>query len=115
MKNALLCCGPYPRSQDPGHRDCRPVVLWVDYFRDVLRRRGFYSVEVWHASWQRGVLAGLLGAFMIVIFGALYALFLYGYGELIMLLISLEDNTFKTVKLLEEVTSEEPAVEEKAA
>jgi len=61
-----------------------------------------------------GVLAGLLGAFMIVIFGALYALFLYGYGELIMLLISMEDNTFKTVKLLEEVTSEEPAVEEKA-
>ena len=62
-----------------------------------------------------GVLAGLLVAFMIVIFGALYALFLYGYGELIMLLISMEDNTFKTVKLLEEVTSEEPAVEEKAA
>jgi hypothetical protein len=56
-----------------------------------------------------GVLAGLLGAFMIVIFGALYALLLYGYGELIMLLISLEDNTFRTVKLLEEVTSEDKA------
>jgi len=54
-----------------------------------------------------GVLAGLLGAFMIVVFGALYALMLYGYGELIMLLISLEDNTFRTVKLLEEVTSED--------
>jgi hypothetical protein len=54
-----------------------------------------------------GVLAGLLGAFMIVIFGALYALVLYGYGELITLLISLEDNTFRTVKLLEEVTSED--------
>lgn len=63
---------------------------------------------------DNGVLAGLLGAFMIVIFGGLSALFLYGYGELIMLLISMEDSTFRTVKLLEEVTSEEPAVEEKA-
>lgn len=56
-----------------------------------------------------GVLAGLLGAFMIVILGGLYALLLYGYGELLMLLISMEDNTFRTVKLLEEVTSEDKA------
>ncbi len=62
-----------------------------------------------------GVLAGLVGAFMIVVMGALYAVFLYGYGELLMLLISMEENTFKTVKLLEDVTSEEkPEAETKA-
>lgn len=56
-----------------------------------------------------GVLAGLMGAFIIVVVGALYSVILYGYGELLMLLISMEENTFKTVKLLEEVTSEEKA------
>lgn len=54
-----------------------------------------------------GVLAGLLMAFLIVLGGALYAVFLYGYGELLMLLISMEENTFNTVKLLEDVTSED--------
>lgn len=61
-----------------------------------------------------GVLAGLMGAFIIVVAGALYAVFLYGYGELLMLLISMEENTFKTVKLLEDVTSEEKLEPEKA-
>lgn len=54
-----------------------------------------------------GVLAGLFGALMIIIIGALYALLLYGYGELLMLLISMEDNTHRTVKLLEDVISDE--------
>jgi len=54
-----------------------------------------------------GVLAGLMLAFGIVVLGAVYALILYGYGELLMLFISMEENTFKTVSLLEEVTSEE--------
>ena len=54
-----------------------------------------------------GVLAGLMSAFIIVVVGALNAVILYGYGELLMLLISMEENTFKTVKLLEDVTSEE--------
>jgi hypothetical protein len=60
-----------------------------------------------------GVLAGLMSAIMIVIVGAMYALFLYGYGELLMLLISMEENTFKTVSLLEDVTSEEKLEAEK--
>jgi len=60
-----------------------------------------------------GVLAGLMGAFIIVVVGALYAVILYGYGELLMLLISMEENTFKTVKLLEDVTSEEKVETEK--
>ncbi|MCJ7519967.1 MAG: hypothetical protein MUO42_09915 [Anaerolineaceae bacterium] len=60
-----------------------------------------------------GVLAGLMGAFLIVVVGAFYAIILYGYGELLMLLISMEENTFKTVKLLEDVTSEEKLEVEK--
>jgi hypothetical protein len=54
-----------------------------------------------------GALAGLMGAFIVVVVGAVYALILYGYGELIMLFISMEENTFRTVSLLEDVTSEE--------
>jgi hypothetical protein len=54
-----------------------------------------------------GALVGLMGAFIVVVVGAIYALILYGYGELIMLFISMEDNTFRTVTLLEEVTSED--------
>jgi len=50
---------------------------------------------------------GLFTAFVIILFGAIYALFLYGYGELLMLLISLEENTHKTTTLLEEVINED--------
>ena len=54
-----------------------------------------------------GILVGLFTAFVIILFGAIYALFLYGYGELLMLLISLEENTHKTTTLLEEVINED--------
>jgi len=54
-----------------------------------------------------GVLIGLFTAFMVILFGGLYALFMYGSGELILLLISIEENTHKTTSLLKEVTSEE--------
>lgn len=54
-----------------------------------------------------GVLMGLFAAFMIILFGGIYSLFLYGYGELLMLLISMEENTLKTATLLEEVISED--------
>ena len=50
---------------------------------------------------------GLMGSFSVVIFGALYAVMLYGYGELLLLLLSMEDNTFKTVKLLEDVIKDD--------
>ena len=56
-----------------------------------------------------GFLVGLVGAFVIVLFGVLYAVFLYGFGELLMLLLSMEDNTFKTVKLLEDVIKDDQA------
>ncbi len=58
-----------------------------------------------------GVLAGLFTAFMIILVGAIYSLFMYGYGELLMLLISMEENTFKTTTLLEEVIKEEEKTE----
>ena len=53
--------------------------------------------------------AGLMMSFGILIGGILYAVVLYGYGELLTLLISMEDNTFKTVKLLEDVIKDDQA------
>ena len=54
-----------------------------------------------------GFLVGLVSSFGIVIGGILYAVILYGWGELLLLLLSMEDNTFKTVKLLEDVVKDE--------
>ena len=54
-----------------------------------------------------GFFVGLLSSFSIVIVGIIYAVFLYGFGELLMLLLSMEDNTFKTVKLLEDVIKDD--------
>lgn len=54
-----------------------------------------------------GFFVGLLGSFSVVVFGLFYAVIMYGYGELLMLLLSMEDNTFKTVKLLEDVIKDD--------
>ena len=54
-----------------------------------------------------GFFVGIVGSFGILILGILYAVMLYGYGELLMLLLSMEDNTFKTVQLLEEVIKDD--------
>ncbi len=56
-----------------------------------------------------GFFVGLVGSFAMLILGVLYAVVMYGYGELIMLLISMEDNTFKTVQLLEDVIKDDQA------
>ncbi len=56
-----------------------------------------------------GFFVGLISSFGIVIVGVFYAVMLYGFGELIMLLLSMEDNTFKTVKLLEDVIKDDQA------
>ena len=48
-----------------------------------------------------GFFAGVMMAFLEVILGAFYALILYGYGEMIYLLLALEENTHNTVLLLE--------------
>ncbi|MCD6577556.1 MAG: hypothetical protein J7K66_06045 [Anaerolineaceae bacterium] len=52
-------------------------------------------------------LVGLIGSFGVVVISILYAVGLYAYGELLMLAISMEDNTFKTVKLLEDVIKDD--------
>ena len=49
-----------------------------------------------------GFFVGLIGSFGILIGGILYA-----YGELLLLLLSMEDNTFRTVKLLEDVVKDD--------
>ncbi|MDO9546286.1 MAG: hypothetical protein Q7J07_06005 [Pelolinea sp.] len=54
-----------------------------------------------------GFLVGLVGSLGIVVFGVFNAVILYGYGELLMLFLSMEDNTFKTVKLLEDVIKDD--------
>ena len=54
-----------------------------------------------------GFFVGLISSFGIVIVGIFYAVFFYGFGELLMLLLSMEDNTFKTVKLLEDVIKDD--------
>ncbi len=56
-----------------------------------------------------GFLVGLASSFGIVIGGILSAVTLYGYGELLLLLLSMEDNTFRTVKLLEDVIKDDQA------
>ena len=54
-----------------------------------------------------GFLVGLLGSFGIFISGVLYAVILYAYSELLLLLLSMEDNTYRTVKLLEDVVKDD--------
>ena len=54
-----------------------------------------------------GFFFGLLGSFSVVLVGVLYAIMLYGYGEMLLLFLSLEDNTYKTVKLLEDVIKDD--------
>ena len=48
-----------------------------------------------------GFFGSLIAAFLEILLGALYALIMYGYGELISLLLALEENTHDTVLLLE--------------
>ena len=54
-----------------------------------------------------GFFMGLVGSLGIVVFGILYAVIIYGYGELLLVLLSVEDNTYKTVKLLEDVIKDD--------
>ncbi len=51
-----------------------------------------------------GFFGSLIAAFLIVLVGALKALMLYGAGELITLLLSIEENSHNTVLLLEKST-----------
>ncbi len=57
-----------------------------------------------------GFFGGLLAAFLIILVGVLKAIMMYGAGELISLLLSLEENSYNTVLLLEKSTKIEPPV-----
>jgi hypothetical protein len=48
-----------------------------------------------------GFFGGLMVAFLEVLAGFLYAMLMYGYGEMISLMLALEENTHNTVLLLE--------------
>ncbi len=64
----------------------------------------FAGGDVWSflgTDTTTGFFIGVLMAFVVVVFGAFYALILYGYGEMIYLLLALEENTHNTVLLLE--------------
>jgi len=74
---------------------------------------GLAGGQVWNMAGldsSTGFLAGTVGAFIIILVGALYALLMYGYGELIFLLLALEENTHNAVQLLEKTNKEEPPV-----
>ena len=60
---------------------------------------------------NNALFTGIATALSLIILGSLYALFIYGYGELVFLLISLEDNTHKTVALMDKMPKEEEEVE----
>jgi hypothetical protein len=51
-----------------------------------------------------GLLGGALGGVVLIIFALLYFLFIYAYGELISLLIALEENTRLTAERLQSMT-----------
>ena len=49
-----------------------------------------------------GILGGAVGGVVLILFALLYFLFIYAYGELISLLIALEENTRLTAERLKE-------------
>lgn len=53
------------------------------------------------------VFVGLVLALVVLVGGLLSAILVYGFGELLILLIAIEDNTLRTATLLENVTEEE--------
>jgi len=67
--------------------------------------------QVWNifgVDANTGFFGGLLAAFLEVLTGIFFALILYGYGELINLLLALEENTYKTAQLLEKASQSNP-------
>jgi predicted membrane protein len=54
-----------------------------------------------------GIFIGVFCSIVFLVMGLLTAVAMYGYAELLMVWISIEDNTLRTVTLLEDVTKEE--------
>ncbi len=51
-----------------------------------------------------GLLSGAVGGVVLILFALLYFLFIYAYGELISLLIALEENTRLTAERLQSMS-----------
>ena len=58
------------------------------------------------ADANTGFFTGLVGAVVILVVGALYALLLFGYGEFINLMLTIEENTNTTNDLLKKLVKE---------
>ena len=67
----------------------------------------------WGFDENTGALLGIFLSFAALVGGLLYALLTYGFGELIMLFIAIEENTSKTANLLVDITEEEDKKETK--
>ena len=67
----------------------------------------------WGFDENTGALFGMFVSFAALVGGLLYALLLYGFGELVMLLIAIEENTGKTANMLVDITEEEEKKETK--
>lgn len=67
----------------------------------------------WGFDENTGAMFGIFLSFAGLVAGLLYAILIYGFGELILLLIAIEDNTSKTANLLVDITEEEDKKETK--
>jgi MFS-type transporter involved in bile tolerance (Atg22 family) len=67
----------------------------------------------WGFDENTGALFGMFISFVALVGGLLGALLTYGFGELIILLIAIEENTGNTAKMLVDITEEEEKKEEK--
>ncbi len=67
----------------------------------------------WGFDQNTGALFGMFLSFVGLVGGLLYAILIYGFGELILLLISIEENTAKTANLLVDISEEEEKEDKK--
>ena len=77
------------------------VALVASMVTMVMAMAGGQIWSIFGVDANTGFFGGLMAAFLEVLAGFLYALLMYGYGEMISLLLALEENTHNTVLLLE--------------
>ena len=87
------------------------ILAWVVLVLGVLGGCGTLALGLVGGSSARGdfgplagVLGGAVGSVVLLIFALFYFLFIYAYGELIALLIALEENTRLTAERLQSTT-----------
>jgi hypothetical protein len=77
------------------------VALVASLVTLVMAMAGGQIWSIFGVDANTGFFGGLFAAFIEVLIGFFYALMLYGYGEMINLMLALEENTHNTVQLLE--------------